>query len=63
MKKEMKNPVKDEKTDEDGDVSERVFFGGCYNRFSKYVRLLSRDVTEPIDYYPTVGFRIVRNKT
>lgn len=61
--KEEKNPVSDEKKDEDGEISFRVYRGGSWFRLARFTRVLYRYYYDPmLRNNFGLGFRIVRNK-
>jgi formylglycine-generating enzyme required for sulfatase activity len=61
MKKEMKNPVADEKKDKYGRNSNRVYRGGSSEDVWDGIRISYRNYTTPMSRGIDVGFRIVRN--
>ena len=62
MKKEMKNPVADEKEDKKGYMSWRVYRGGCWSYVPKGERVSNRNFDTPTSRVCYIGFRIVRSK-
>jgi formylglycine-generating enzyme required for sulfatase activity len=63
MKKEMKNPVADEKKDKDGNSLRYHRGGGWTNRHPIYAHVSRRYEFSQSDYGDdSIGFRIVRNK-
>ena len=62
MKKEMKNPVSDEKEDKKGNISWRVVRGGSWSISSSNTIVTERNIYAPTNRFSDMGFRIVRNK-
>ena len=62
MKKEMKNPIADEKKDARNRISERVSRGSSWRFDAQNMRVSIRLDVEPMDTDETQDFRVVRNK-
>ena len=60
--KEMKNPVKDEKKNKRGYISDRIVRGGFWDNSPSTIRTSSHDGDEPGSREGVIGFRIVRNQ-
>ena len=62
MKKEMKNPIADEKKNKWGGSSNHVKRGGSWNNSPGSVRASVRFTYGPVGRSSNIGFRIVRNQ-
>lgn len=62
MKKEMKNPISDEKKNAWNRNSNRRDRGGSWDFLAGFAHVSSRGAMSPLDRSDDIGFRVVRNK-